>query len=106
MELVILNYGQMMRASPELATPLQATTSRQQEEFKPQQGWSGASHLSSPSTNLTRGLEARQLFRVTPCCEGTIHLQASMPSPGFKPRPNGTAVSVINHYTWWAALKL
>ncbi|GFW68557.1 hypothetical protein TNCV_529121 [Trichonephila clavipes] len=27
-------------------------------------GWSGASHLSFPSTNHTRGLAARRLFRV------------------------------------------
>ncbi|GFW80526.1 ilGF domain-containing protein [Trichonephila clavipes] len=25
-----------------------------------------------------------------PCCEGTIHLQISMPSPGFEPRSYGT----------------
>ncbi|GFU87975.1 hypothetical protein TNCV_1335441 [Trichonephila clavipes] len=36
-------------------------------------GWSKASHLSSPSTSLTRGLAARSLFRVPPCREGTIH---------------------------------
>ncbi|GFT73966.1 hypothetical protein TNCV_4895821 [Trichonephila clavipes] len=49
------------------------------------------SHLSSPSTNLTRGLVARRLFKVPPCREGTIHLQTSMSSPGFEPSPNGTA---------------
>ncbi|GFU57846.1 hypothetical protein TNCV_2705851, partial [Trichonephila clavipes] len=65
-------------------------------------GWSGASHFSSPSTNLTRGLVARYLFKVLPCREGTIHLQASMSSLGFEPSPNGTAVSVTNHYTGWA----
>ncbi|GFY34191.1 hypothetical protein TNCV_2504941 [Trichonephila clavipes] len=37
----------------------------------------------------------------TPCREGTIHLQTSMSSPGFEPRPYGTAVSVTNHYTGW-----
>ncbi|GFS63546.1 fibroblast growth factor receptor-like 1 [Trichonephila clavipes] len=52
---------------------------------------SGASDLSFPSINLTRGPAARRLFRVPPCHEGTIHLQTSMPSPGFKPRPYGTA---------------
>ncbi|GFU70819.1 hypothetical protein TNCV_3667861 [Trichonephila clavipes] len=31
--------------------------------------WSRASHLSSPSTDLTRGLGARRLFRVPPCRE-------------------------------------
>ncbi|GFX45488.1 hypothetical protein TNCV_2740251 [Trichonephila clavipes] len=30
-----------------------------------------------------------------------MHLQTSMSSPGFKPRPYGTAVSVANHYTRW-----
>ncbi|GFU74112.1 hypothetical protein TNCV_1642361 [Trichonephila clavipes] len=44
---------------------------------------------------LTRGLVPQRLFRVPPCREGTVHLQTSMPSPGFKPWPNGTAVSVI-----------
>ncbi|GFU59009.1 adhesion G protein-coupled receptor B2 [Trichonephila clavipes] len=46
---------------------------------------------SLPLTNLTRGLAARKLFNVLPCRESTIHLQTSMSSPGFKPRPNGTA---------------
>ncbi|GFY36493.1 hypothetical protein TNCV_26991 [Trichonephila clavipes] len=32
----------------------------------------------------------------------TIHLQTSMPSPGFEARPYGTAVSVANRYTEWA----
>ncbi|GFT96234.1 uncharacterized protein TNCV_3906741 [Trichonephila clavipes] len=31
-----------------------------------------ASHLSSPSTNLTRGLVARRLFKLSPCREGII----------------------------------
>ncbi|GFW22511.1 hypothetical protein TNCV_2170451 [Trichonephila clavipes] len=62
-------------------------------------GWSGASHLSSPSTNLTRGLSARRLFKVPPCREGT-----SISSLGFEPSPNGTAVSVANLYTGWATL--
>ncbi|GFW24182.1 hypothetical protein TNCV_1847411 [Trichonephila clavipes] len=35
-------------------------------------------------------------FTVT---SGTTHLQISMPSLGFEPRPNGTAVSVTNHRT-------
>ncbi|GFU83451.1 hypothetical protein TNCV_1346361 [Trichonephila clavipes] len=33
--------------------------------------------------------------------EGTIHLETSMSSPGFEPRPKGTAVSVANHCTGW-----
>ncbi|GFU95103.1 hypothetical protein TNCV_4138871 [Trichonephila clavipes] len=32
--------------------------------------WSGASHLSTPSTNHIRGLAARRLFRVSPCRKG------------------------------------
>ncbi|GFW81741.1 hypothetical protein TNCV_2884151 [Trichonephila clavipes] len=68
----------------------------------PQFGGSGASHLSSPTTNLTRGLSACRLFKVPPCREGTMHLQTSVSSPGFEPRPYGTAVSIANHYTWWA----
>ncbi|GFX50859.1 uncharacterized protein TNCV_2732131 [Trichonephila clavipes] len=35
-----------------------------------------------------RGLADRLLFKVPPCREGTIHLQTSMSSPGFKPSPN------------------
>ncbi|GFU76904.1 hypothetical protein TNCV_4520601 [Trichonephila clavipes] len=65
-------------------------------------GWPGASHLSSTSTNLTRGLVARQLFRVPPCRKGTIHLQTSMSYPGFEPSPHGTTVSFANHNTDWA----
>ncbi|GFT01676.1 hypothetical protein TNCV_4205051 [Trichonephila clavipes] len=65
-------------------------------------GWSGAYHVSSPSTNLTRELAARRLFKIPSCREGTIHLQTSMSSPGFETSPNGTAVSVANHYTGWA----
>ncbi|GFY27885.1 hypothetical protein TNCV_243501 [Trichonephila clavipes] len=60
-----------------------------------------ASHLSSTSTNLTRGLAAHRLFRGPPCHKGTLHLQTPMPSLGFEPRPYGTAVSIINHYTGW-----
>ncbi|GFX28618.1 hypothetical protein TNCV_3336781 [Trichonephila clavipes] len=41
-------------------------------------GWS-APYLFSPSTNLV----TRPLFKVPLCRKGTIHLQASMPSPGF-----------------------
>ncbi|GFT79013.1 hypothetical protein TNCV_3093911 [Trichonephila clavipes] len=41
-------------------------------------GCSGASHFSYTSINLTRGLVARRLFRVSLCPEGTIHLQASI----------------------------
>ncbi|GFT87091.1 hypothetical protein TNCV_2748521 [Trichonephila clavipes] len=62
-------------------------------------GWSRASHLSSPSTNHTRGLAARWLFSVPLCLEDTIHLQTSIPSPGFEPRPYSIAASVTNHCT-------
>ncbi|GFW72917.1 hypothetical protein TNCV_830401 [Trichonephila clavipes] len=63
---------------------------------------SGASHLSS--INLTKGLATQRLFRVHPCREGTIHLQISMPSPGFELKPYSTAVSVTNHYIGRVAL--
>ncbi|GFV05181.1 hypothetical protein TNCV_223941 [Trichonephila clavipes] len=33
-----------------------------------------------------------------------MHLQTSVPFPGFEPRPYGTAVSVIHHCPGWAAL--
>ncbi|GFU56594.1 hypothetical protein TNCV_1407331 [Trichonephila clavipes] len=42
------------------------------------------------STYSTRGLAARQLFRVPPCRKSTIHLQTSMSSPGLEPGPYGT----------------
>ncbi|GFV58168.1 hypothetical protein TNCV_687751 [Trichonephila clavipes] len=60
--------------------------------------WGG----QGPPTNHTRGLAARRLFRVAPRRNGTIYLQTSMSSPGFKPRPYGTVVIVDNHYTGWA----
>ncbi|GFT97247.1 hypothetical protein TNCV_2205391 [Trichonephila clavipes] len=60
---------------------------------------SGASHLSSSTTNLMRGFEARRLFRVPPCLKGTIRLQRSMSSTVFEPRPNGTVVYAIINYT-------
>ncbi|GFV50973.1 hypothetical protein TNCV_302341 [Trichonephila clavipes] len=49
----------------------------------------------SASTNLTRGLATRWLFRVLQCREGTINLQTSMPSPGFKSRPYGPQSSSL-----------
>ncbi|GFT59068.1 hypothetical protein TNCV_186481 [Trichonephila clavipes] len=64
--------------------------------------WSGVCQLSSPSTNLTRELAARLLFRVPPCREGTFRLQISMPSPGFELMPCSTVVSGATHYTGWA----
>ncbi|GFS95166.1 hypothetical protein TNCV_2705121 [Trichonephila clavipes] len=45
--------------------------------------WSGVYHLSSPATNLTRGLAALRPFRVPPC--------------RLEPRPYGTVVSVANY---------
>ncbi|GFY04474.1 hypothetical protein TNCV_4415621 [Trichonephila clavipes] len=51
------------------------------------------------STNLTRRLAARRLFKVPPCREGTMHLQTSVSSQGFEPKSNGTAGIVANHYT-------
>ncbi|GFW13729.1 hypothetical protein TNCV_2105531 [Trichonephila clavipes] len=60
--------------------------------------------LSSLSTNLTRGLAARWLFRVPPYRKCTMHLQISMFSQGFEPSNYGNVVSVANHYTGWATL--
>ncbi|GFW58094.1 hypothetical protein TNCV_2742401 [Trichonephila clavipes] len=61
--------------------------------------WLGASQLSSPSTNYTRGLAVRRLLSVPPSRKDTIYLQTSLSSPGFEPSPYGIAVSVANHYT-------
>ncbi|GFV66718.1 hypothetical protein TNCV_3319481 [Trichonephila clavipes] len=57
-------------------------------------------HFSSPSTNRTRKIAARRIFRV-PSCQTTKHLQTSMPSSGFEPRPDATAVSVNNYERRW-----
>ncbi|GFT15832.1 hypothetical protein TNCV_3314361 [Trichonephila clavipes] len=57
--------------------------------------WSGASHISSPSTHLTRGLAARWIFKSIP-----IHLQTSMSCLRFEPRPHGTAVSLTLLNGW------
>ncbi|GFU99810.1 hypothetical protein TNCV_506311 [Trichonephila clavipes] len=65
--------------------------------------WSKACQLSSLYINLTRELSARWLFRVTPCHKGIIHLQTSMLSPGFEPRPYDSAATVNNYYMRWAA---
>ncbi|GFV57424.1 hypothetical protein TNCV_1608691 [Trichonephila clavipes] len=61
---------------------------------------SEASHLSSPSANLTREFAPRRLCKVTPCIKSTIRLQTSMTSPRYEPIPFGTA-SVTNPYTGW-----
>ncbi|GFW51643.1 uncharacterized protein TNCV_4213191 [Trichonephila clavipes] len=52
--------------------------------------------VARASDSLTRGLVARRLFKVSPCREGTKHLQISMSSPGFEPKPNDTEASVTN----------
>ncbi|GFT76386.1 hypothetical protein TNCV_3857811 [Trichonephila clavipes] len=41
---------------------------------------------------------------VPPSREGTIHLQTSMPSPGFE--PCGTADSFAKHNTGWPNLRI
>ncbi|GFU61219.1 hypothetical protein TNCV_1071641 [Trichonephila clavipes] len=57
--------------------------------------------LPLPPT-FTRGLEAQRLVKLPPCREVTIHLPTSMPSQGFEPSFNASAVSVTNHHTGWA----
>ncbi|GFU76751.1 hypothetical protein TNCV_2391461 [Trichonephila clavipes] len=57
------------------------------------------------SLPLPTSREDFRRFKVPPCREGTIHLQATMSSPGFEPSPNGTEVSVANHYTGWVTKK-
>ncbi|GFU72816.1 hypothetical protein TNCV_3712391 [Trichonephila clavipes] len=39
--------------------------------------------------------------RVSPAIKGTIHLQTSMPSPGFEPRLYDTAVIVVSRCISW-----
>ncbi|GFV13912.1 hypothetical protein TNCV_523891 [Trichonephila clavipes] len=48
-------------------------------------------------------LAARRLFRVLSCRRNTIHLQTSMPSPGFEPRLYDAADSVTKHSSGWLA---
>ncbi|GFW55163.1 hypothetical protein TNCV_115491 [Trichonephila clavipes] len=62
-------------------------------------GWSEASHLSSPSTNHTRGLVARRLFTVPPCREGTYTFTNIHVFSGI--RTQDQRLSVANHYTGW-----
>ncbi|GFV70288.1 hypothetical protein TNCV_492971 [Trichonephila clavipes] len=62
-----------------------------------EEGQSGASQLSSPSTNLTRGSVARRIFKVPQCRRGTVNLQTSKPYLGFEPRPYCMAVNAANH---------
>ncbi|GFU31728.1 hypothetical protein TNCV_1176081 [Trichonephila clavipes] len=64
---------------------------------------SWASHFSSPSINITRGLAALPC-RVLSYRKGTVRLQTYMSSPGFEPRPSSKAVGVTNPYTGWATL--
>ncbi|GFV87887.1 hypothetical protein TNCV_781691 [Trichonephila clavipes] len=61
----------------------------------PPWGRSGASHLSAPSSKLTRRLAARWLFRVPPCRDGTFHVQASMPSLDSNPGPTAQQSALI-----------
>ncbi|GFX05707.1 acetoacetyl-CoA synthetase [Trichonephila clavipes] len=81
---------QSMTQDSQLARSIKAKLATWIVEREKTLGWSGASRLSSTSTNLTRGLEARRLFRVPPCRKGTIHLQTSVSSPGFEPSSYGT----------------
>ncbi|GFV12630.1 hypothetical protein TNCV_4425831 [Trichonephila clavipes] len=60
---------------------------------------SGASHLSSFSPNLTRGLAP---IYDTPMPRWHHAFTNNKTSPGFEPKPYGTAVSGPNHYTGWA----
>ncbi|GFV64452.1 uncharacterized protein TNCV_4716271 [Trichonephila clavipes] len=57
------------------------------------------SRLSSKNCLRTCGSAANE---EPECRKVTIHLQTSMSSPGFEPRPNGIAVSVVIHNTGWA----
>ncbi|GFX55437.1 hypothetical protein TNCV_267251 [Trichonephila clavipes] len=60
-----------------------------------------------PPNSLPLPSTLREDLRLDGCLEypmpreGTIHLQTTMPSLGFEPRPYGTVVSVTNHHTGW-----
>ncbi|GFW61464.1 hypothetical protein TNCV_347121 [Trichonephila clavipes] len=60
-------------------------------------GWSVASQLSSPSTNLTRGPAARRYLEY-PHTTKTLYIYMNV-SQGFKPRFYDTTISVAKHFT-------
>ncbi|GFT81151.1 hypothetical protein TNCV_3882561 [Trichonephila clavipes] len=70
-------------------------------QFRGRPAWEGIRGLSPPSssTNLMRGPAVQWLFRVSPSRKGFAHLQTSITSPRFVPRPYSTATSVTSHYT-------
>ncbi|GFT64657.1 hypothetical protein TNCV_4399441 [Trichonephila clavipes] len=61
------------------------------EREQPGGGQGPPTSLTLP-LNHTRGLAAQQLFKVPSGHKGTIHLQTSLPSPGFALYPYGSAV--------------
>ncbi|GFU59518.1 hypothetical protein TNCV_3365431 [Trichonephila clavipes] len=90
----------LRRRFRELTTLSDCPWTRQKKRKKPLEV-SSASHLSSPSTNHTKGLAAQRLFTVPSCRKGTIHLQTSMSSPGFKPSVMVPQSYVGNLHTSW-----
>ncbi|GFX62041.1 hypothetical protein TNCV_2227671 [Trichonephila clavipes] len=50
----------------------------------PGSGGLDTSHLSFPSTNLSKRLTARRIFRVSPCLKGTLHLKNIPTFPGIR----------------------
>ncbi|GFV27014.1 hypothetical protein TNCV_4852511 [Trichonephila clavipes] len=66
-------------------------------QFRGKTPWGSVSPLSLPLPSTSREA-SRWLFCVSQCRKGTIHLQTSMHSPGFKPRPSGTTGNVANYY--------
>ncbi|GFU99100.1 hypothetical protein TNCV_1228141 [Trichonephila clavipes] len=61
--------------------------------------------LLRPTTHKPFGSTDLTLYRPTstPMLQKPIHLQTFISSPGFETRSYGTAVSVTNHHTGWAA---
>ncbi|GFW37044.1 hypothetical protein TNCV_5019421 [Trichonephila clavipes] len=66
--------------------------------FENTERWNGQGNPISPSLppNSREDLRLDE-YLVSPCRTRTIHSQTSMPSPGFKQKLYGTAVSVTNH---------
>ncbi|GFS56002.1 hypothetical protein TNCV_2564481 [Trichonephila clavipes] len=71
-------------------------------QFRGRKTWgcTGASHLSSPSTNLTRGLAARDCYLEYPHATKALYIYKH-PCLLRDSNPVPTALSVANHYTGW-----
>ncbi|GFW56397.1 hypothetical protein TNCV_2089041 [Trichonephila clavipes] len=80
---------------PEVAGAIRSTLTSDKGPLNSSWQGTGGTPVDSPAALI--------IMQLPPCRESTIQLQTSMPSPGFKSRPYGKAVSVTTHYTGWSA---